>query len=89
MKDKIKGFLHTEGRKIKNGAGEEILLTGWGLGNWLLQEGYMWKSASARFDRPRRMEQVIEELTGKEYAHGFWEKIPGKLCDRGRYFLYG
>lgn len=71
----IKGFLHTMGRKIVNGLGEEILLTGWGLGNWLLPEGYMWLADSTRFDRPRRIEQVIEELTGKAYARKFWEQF--------------
>ena len=70
----IKGFLHTEGKQIVNGAGEPIILTGWGLGNWLLQEGYMWLSGESRFDRPRRIEQVIEELTGKEYADQFWKR---------------
>lgn len=70
----INGFLHTDGMKIVNGAGEEVLLKGWGLGNWLLQEGYMWQIFSPRFDRPRRIEQVIEELAGKKYADAFWKK---------------
>ena len=71
----IKGFLHREGRKVVNGVGEEILLKGWGLGNWLLQEGYMWHIFSPRFDRPRRIEQVVEELAGKKYADTFWKKF--------------
>lgn len=58
-----------------NGQGQEVLLKGWGLGNWLLQEGYMWKSSSPRFDRPRRIEQIIEELTGKEFASWFWKEF--------------
>ena len=37
--DRVKGFLDVKGQKIVNGDGEEILLTGWGLGNWLLCEG--------------------------------------------------
>lgn len=28
-----------------------------------------------RFDRPRRIEAVVEELTGKEYAHRFWKRF--------------
>lgn len=68
----ITGFLHTDGPRILDGRNQAILLLGWGLGNWLLPEGYMWRSASPRFDRPRRIEQVITELTGPAYAAQFW-----------------
>lgn len=75
-RDRIKGFLDVDGRKIVNELGEEIVLTGWGLGNWLLCEGYMWLSGgSERFDRPRRIEAVVEELAGKEYAASFWQQF--------------
>ncbi|MBQ8640187.1 MAG: cellulase family glycosylhydrolase [Lachnospiraceae bacterium] len=69
----INGFLHTEGKKIVDGQGKEVLLTGWGLGNWLLMEGYMWLGGQARFDRPRRIEAVLEELAGREYMEQFWK----------------
>lgn len=72
----VKGFLDTDGRRIVNEDGRTVLLKGWGLGNWLLCEGYMWKSmGSERFDRPRRIEAVIEELTGTEYAKEFWKRF--------------
>lgn len=75
-RNRVKGFLDVRGRKIVNGDGEEIILTGWGLGNWLLCEGYMWLADGCeRFDRPRRMEAVIEELTGKEFSAYFWKKF--------------
>lgn len=75
-RSRVKGFLDVNGRKIVNGDGEEILLTGWGLGNWLLCEGYMWlANGYERFDRPRRIETVIEELTGKEFAADFWKRF--------------
>ncbi len=74
-RSRVKGFLDTDGRRIINEAGEEVILTGWGLGNWLLCEGYMWLAGNKRFDRPRNMETVIEELTGKEFAAGFWKKF--------------
>lgn len=76
QRTRVKGFLDVQGTKIVNGDGEEILLTGWGLGNWLLCEGYMWlANGYERFDRPRRIEMVIEELTGKEYAASFWKRF--------------
>ena len=62
-RSRVKGFLNTDGRRIVNGDGEEVLLAGWGLGNWLLCEGYMWLAYNLpRFDRPRRIEAVVEEL---------------------------
>ena len=75
-RDRVIGFLDTRGTKIVNGNGDEVLLTGWGLGNWLLPEGYMWLSHGAdRFDRPRRIEAVIGELVGEAYATGFWSEF--------------
>ncbi|MFC3748250.1 glycoside hydrolase family 5 protein [Paenibacillus sp. GCM10012306] len=71
----VKGFLRAQGTDVVNGDGEKIILTGWGLGNWLLPEGYMWLSRSERFDRPRRMEQVIRELTGSQYSESFWTRF--------------
>ena len=66
-------MLHVKGRDIVDGQGCRILLNGWGIGNWLCPEGYMWKAYGANFDRPRRIEQAIEYLTGKEYASYFWK----------------
>jgi len=69
-------FLHRQGQKILDKYGKEINLAGWGLGNWFLQEGYMWGADNCkRFDRSRRIEQVLIELTGKEYAQYFWQEF--------------
>lgn len=70
----MKGYLHARGRRIVNGEGQEVLLTGWGLGNWFVPEGYMWLSDSPRFDRYCRMRQVTEELCGREYSRYFWRE---------------
>lgn len=53
--------------------GKPLLLRGFGLGGWLLPEGYMWKLYD-KCDRPRRMEKMIEELCGKEYSEYFWNQ---------------
>lgn len=75
-RSRVNGFLDTDGRRIVNAAGEEILLMGWGLGNWLLCEGYMWMAYNLpRFDRPRRIEAAVEELAGKAWAEKFWKKF--------------
>ena len=73
---RVNGFLDTNGRRIVNGEGEEVLLMGWGLGNWLLCEGYMWLAFDLpRFDRPRRIEAAVEALTGKAWADKFWKRF--------------
>jgi endoglucanase len=79
---RVKGFLKAKGRSIVNEAGEEIILSGWGLGNWLLQEGYMWTAGGSRFDRPQRIEAVVRELTGSKYAEEFWKKFRQEYITR-------
>jgi hypothetical protein len=78
----VKGFLKAKGQKIVNGDGEEILLTGWGLGNWLLCEGYMWLTHNNKFDRPRLIEEVIRDLTGSSYAKEFWKQFRANYITR-------
>ncbi len=82
-RNRVKGFLHTDGARVVNEAGEDIILTGWGLGNWLLCEGYMWLSGpGSRFDRPRRIEAVIQELAGSGYAETFWRSYRENYVSR-------
>jgi endoglucanase len=66
-------FLHTRGQDIVNENGEKVLLRGFGLGNWLLPEGYMWKFGSGA-DRPRRIEKLVSDLIGPEKAQRFWSE---------------
>lgn len=66
-------YLKAVGTKIKTSSGENILLRGFGLGGWLLPEGYMWKLFT-KCDRPRRMESLIEGLCGKEFGTYFWRR---------------
>lgn len=65
-------FLHTNNGVLYQGS-EPIILRGMGLGGWLLPEGYMWKFYT-KCDRPRRIEALITELCGSEYAESFWER---------------
>ncbi len=66
-------LLKTCGTKIVNESNEEVLLQGFGLGGWLLPEGYMWKLYT-KCDRPRRMEKLIKDLCGPEYSKDFWKR---------------
>ncbi|GIP16028.1 hypothetical protein J40TS1_16700 [Paenibacillus montaniterrae] len=67
----VTGFVRADGTRLVNGAGQEILLRGVGLGNWLLPEGYMWKFPEEG-DRPRKIERMVEHLIGPDKAADFW-----------------
>ena len=73
-RERVCGFLRAEQGKIVNGRGEEILLTGMGLGNWLLPEGYMWRF-QGRYNSPRRIEELVRDLCGTRFAEDFWNKF--------------
>lgn len=66
------GFLHTSGKKIVNGNGEEVILRGIGTGNWLLMEGYMMKSEEVAGThtgfRQKLTETIGAELTAQFYT---------------------
>ncbi|PCR99219.1 glycoside hydrolase family 5 protein [Lactococcus fujiensis] len=73
MTKNVNGFIRSSGKVLVNDGGE-IQLTGWGIGNWLLCEGYMWDyQNSSRLDRPRRIEAVVRELIGSEKSEQFWQ----------------
>lgn len=67
--------LYVEKGRLTAG-GVPVLLRGFGLGGWLLPEGYMWRFYT-KCDRPRRIEALIEKLCGAEYAASFWERYYG------------
>ncbi len=50
--------------------GEQVLLQGFGLGCWLLPEGYMW--GIRELDRPWQFERAISDLIGEKDAQEFW-----------------
>jgi GNAT superfamily N-acetyltransferase len=80
---RVKGFLRAAGGKLVNADGAEVLLVGWGLGNWLLCEGYMWLAHdNRRFDRPRVIESVIRDLTGSAYSETFWKTFRDNYITR-------
>ena len=64
------GFLKTDGQKIVDAQGQEVLLRCTGLGDWLLPEGYMWQFEKPGVklpwngDRPRSIEKIFGELVG-------------------------
>jgi len=65
-------LLKTDGQKIVNDKGENIQLRGLGLGGWMLQEGYMLKTAD--FAGPQyKIKEKISELVGENGMKEFYK----------------
>jgi len=63
----------TRGSQVVDRAtGEPVHLIGFGLGGWLLPEGYMWGIRT--LDRPWQFERAIEDLIGPTDAAEFWRR---------------
>lgn len=63
------GFLKTDGTNIVNEDGEVVIWRGVGLGGWMLQEGYMLKTAGPQY----KIEERIEALIGAEKKQEFYD----------------
>lgn len=81
-KRRVNGFLTVKDGKLFNGSGEEIILSGVALGNWLLQEGYMWQFGPGA-DRSLTIKSLIRRLAGSDFAREFWpEFFKSYISDR-------
>lgn len=65
------GFLHTRGKTIYDGAGNEIILRGIGTGNWMLQEGYMMQTARVAGTQ-HEFRAKLTETIGKAKTDSFY-----------------
>ena len=88
-KERVRGFLHNQDGIIVNDFGEEVILRGWGMGNWDNPEGFMLGTQSGfglfepgkyapmgRMDRGRSMDQILRETCGTKYAEEFRTGLP-------------
>lgn len=65
-------FLRQRGTEIVDGSGKPIILRGLGLGGWMLQEGYMLKTAD--FAGPQyKIKEKISEVVGPEKTEQFYQ----------------
>lgn len=62
-------FQRTQGDRIVDADGDEVLWRGMGLGGWMLQEGYMLGTSGAQYE----LENRIDELVGREKRDEFYE----------------
>ena len=83
--DLVKGYMHADGKTIVNGDGQQIILRGWGMGNWDNPEGFMIGASSSfdlhsgfapmgRIDRGRSLAQIVRETCGSKYLETFWDR---------------
>lgn len=66
------GFLHTDGKNIVNGNGENVILRGIGTGNWMLMEGYMMKTEGVAGTQ-HEIRAKLEELMGEDKTDEFFK----------------
>jgi endoglucanase len=66
------GFLQTDGRFIVDADGNTVLLRGFGLGGWLVQEGYMW-NIHGFVGSPSNIESKIIDLVGTDNSDAFYQ----------------
>ncbi len=75
-----KNYCKVDGKIIRDGDGNEILLRGTNLGNWLNPEGYMF-----RFDKVnsfRLIDEVLKELAGADNVREFWKSFRDNYVTR-------
>lgn len=81
----VEGWLNTSGQILVNEHGDEVLLRGLGVANWLNPEGFLFGGApfggvmgrfarACEFDRGRTMDQFVSELCGPTYQKKFWKQ---------------
>jgi len=66
------GFIHAADGGLLDGRGNPVLLRGFGLGNWMVPEGYMWRFEEPGPMSPRQIEAFFEDLLGPDRARKFW-----------------
>ena len=64
--------LRTEGKYIVNANNEEVILRGYGLGGWMLMEGYMMHSSDVA-DTQHEFRARLEDLMGVEKTDEFFD----------------
>ena len=65
-------IVKTQGKQILDSNGNPIILKGTNLGNWLVPEGYMFKTGKVA--SPRQIDQLFHEMIGPDSLAAFWNK---------------
>lgn len=79
-------YLKTEKKRIVNEEGCQVILKGYGAGNWMVQEAFLFGTGgfsgdfksffrATGMDRTRTIHQVLQETCGTAYAESFWPRF--------------
>ena len=68
----IYAYLVTSGRVFVDTSGDTVQLRGFGLGGWVVQEGYMWNT-SGFYGSTSVIEQQIKDLVGDSATSSFYQ----------------
>lgn len=71
QRDLVGGYLRASGKQIVDGAGNNFVLRGIGLGNWMLQEPYMME-VSGIVENQQQLRGKIAELVGNSNRDAFY-----------------
>ncbi len=63
-------FLHASGQQIVDSNGTPLLLRGFGLGGWLVPEGYMLHTPG--YGSPSYIDSLVRDVIGNQNAVTFW-----------------
>ena len=74
-------FVHAEGKFLVDANGHKLILRGTNLGNWLVQEGYMFRLEGGP-QSAREIEALVNELIGPSEADSFWRKYRDNYITR-------
>jgi len=74
-------FVHADGKFLVDAAGHKLILRGTNLGNWLVQEGYMFRFENGP-QSAREIEALVNELIGPTDAAKFWHDYRDRYISR-------
>ena len=66
-------FVRAEGKRFVTPDGATLHIRGINLGNWLMQEGYMFKFTRSK--SPRQIDAVVARVLGRDGADAFWREF--------------
>lgn len=66
------GFVRVSGKNLLDSKGNMLKLKGTNLGNWLVPEGYMFKTAEV--GAPFQIDRLLQEIVGPDSTLAFWQK---------------
>ena len=70
---RAQGYLKASGTKIIDGSGNQLILRGVNLGNWLEPEGYMWQTSSFA-NSPTEIRDLVDNALGQQAGEAFWNE---------------